>query len=308
MIKPNLDTVALGPPIERLCVWFFPLYLPGNDLPAIATGDASGLFVNELETASVQELRVTNPTDKPVLVVEGEHFLGGKQNRAVNASVLVGSLCDAELPVSCLEQGRWGRRRAWSRAEAFAPARIRAAQRRGVARSMRDGSRAGDQCGVWSAVSEMLAHEDVESETEAAADLQQAYRRTAPRSNAVEELVRRGPLPGQSGIGVARGGRVTAMDLFGAPQLLAAHWGRLIRSHYVESKPPGGRPSADRMLALIRHFARARARAREVPGVGLGMEQRISDGRLAGQALTLRGAVVHAAFSRTVERGENGHA
>ena len=147
MITPNLDTVALGTPIERLGVWFFPLYLPGNDLPAIATGDASGLLVNELETASVQELRVTNPTDKPVLVVEGEHFLGGKQNRAVNASVLVGSLCDAELPVSCLEQGRWGRPRAWSRAEAFTPARIRAAKRHGVARSMRDGSRAGDQCG-----------------------------------------------------------------------------------------------------------------------------------------------------------------
>lgn len=307
MIKPNLDTVALGPPIGRLGVWFFPLYLPGNDLPAIATGDASGLVVNELETASVQALRVTNPTDKPVLVVEGEHFVGGKQNRAVNASVLVGSLCDVELPVSCLEQGRWGRRQSWSRADSFAPARIRAAQRSGVACSMRDGSRAGDQCGVWSEVREMLALEGVESETEAAADLGQAYRREAPRSNAVEDLVRRGPLPGQSGIGVARGSRVTAMDLFGTPQLLAAHWGRLIRSHYVESKHPGGRPSADRVLALIRHFARARARAREMPGAGLGVEQRIAGGRLTGQALTLHGAVVHAAFSQIVDRGGHGH-
>ena len=307
MTRPNLDTVALGPPIGRLGVWFFPLYLQGNDLPAITTGDASGLIVNELETASVQALRVTNPTDKPVLVVEGEHFVGGKQNRAVNASVLVGSLCDVELPVSCLEQGRWGRRRTWSRAEAFAPARVRAAQRSGVARSMRDGSRAGDQCEVWDEVREMLTLEGVDSETDAAADLEQAYRRTAPRTDAVEELARRGPLPGQCGIGVARGSRVMAMDLFGAPHLLAAHWGRLIRSYYVESKPPDGRPSADRLFAQIRRFTRAHAHARRVPGVGLGMEQRIADGRLTGQALTLNGAVVHAAFSRMAGRGETSH-
>ena len=305
MTKPNLDTVALGPPIGRLGVWFFPLYLHGNDLPAIATGAASGLRVNELETASVQALRATNPTDKPVLVVEGEHFLGGKQNRAVNATVLVGSLCEAELPVSCLEQGRWGRRRAWRRAEAFAPDRIRAAQRTGVARSMQDGSRAGDQCGVWNEVRAMLALEGVESETAAAADLEQAYRRAGPDADAVEEVVKRGPLPGQCGIGVARGSRVTAMDLFGAPHLLAAHWGPLVRSHNVGSKPLDGRPSADRMLAFIRRFARAHAK--EMPGVGLGVERRIAGGRLNGQMLTLNGAVVHAAFSQTVDKGGKGH-
>ena len=65
------------------------MYLPANDLPAIATGEASKLVVDELDEASVQTLLVRNPGDTPVLVVEGEHFLGGKQNRAINATVLV---------------------------------------------------------------------------------------------------------------------------------------------------------------------------------------------------------------------------
>ena len=87
-----------------------------------------------------------------------------------------------------------------------------------------------------------------------------------------------------------------AMDLFGAPHLLAAHWGQIVRSHYVESPPPGGRASSDRVLELIRRFARAPAQA--MPGLGLGVEHRVADGRLTGQMLTLNGALVRAAFSQ----------
>ena len=57
------------------------------------------------------------------------------------------------------------------------------------------------------------------------------------------KLAARGPLPGQCGIVVVHGRWVTAMDLFGAPHLLAAHWGALIRSHLLESPVATGRPS-----------------------------------------------------------------
>ena len=136
MTVPKLDAVAIGSPITRLGVSFFPVYLAANDLPPIATGEGSGLVVDELDDASVQTLRVRNPGDKPVLVVEGEHFLGGKQNRALNATVLVPARAELEIPVSCLEQGRWGRPHAYRRDDTFAAAPVRAAQHAGVARSM----------------------------------------------------------------------------------------------------------------------------------------------------------------------------
>ena len=74
MTIPKLDTLAIGWPITRLGVSFFPVYLAANDLPVITTGEASGLVLNELDEPSVQALRVHNPGDKLVLVVEGEHF------------------------------------------------------------------------------------------------------------------------------------------------------------------------------------------------------------------------------------------
>ena len=296
MTVPKLDAVAIGSPITRLGVSFFPVYLAANDLPPIATGEGSGLVVDELDDASVQTLRVRNPGDKPVLVVEGEHFLGGKQNRALNATVLVPARAELEIPVSCLEQGRWGRPHAYRRDDTFAAAPVRAAQHAGVARSMaRRGSREGDQSAVWREVDQMLDRAEVNSDTAAAADVhREAYRREPSRAAAVEKLAAGGPLPGQCGIVVAHGRWVQAMDLFGAPDLLAAHWPALTRSYLLESPVVQGRPSATRVLELARRFASAPGQ--EAPGVGLGVEQRVADKRLIGQALTLDAAIVHAAF------------
>lgn len=296
MNNPQLETVAVGSPITRLGVSFFPVYLAANGLPPIATGEASGLVIDELDEASVGTLRVRNPGDTPVLVVEGEHFIGGKQNRALNATVLVPAKTDLEIPVSCLERGRWGRRQAYRRDEAFAPNRVRAAQRAGVARSMVQGrSRAGDQSAVWHEVSEMLQNASVESPTGAASEMRrETYRRDRSRASAVEKLAAIGPLPGQCGIAVTHGRGVQGMDLFGAPDLLATHWPALIRSYLLEPPAVHGRPSATRVLELVRRFAFAPGK--ETPGVGLGVERRVADKRLIGQALTLDGAIVHAAF------------
>ena len=142
MAIPNLHLAAVGSPITRLSVSFFPIFLHGNELPAIATGEGSGLKISELANPSVQELKVHNPTDKPILVVEGEHFLGGKQNRGVNVSILVPSLSELGIPVFCLERGRWGSPKEWKRFDSLETSHVRAEKRRAVSMSMmQDGSR-----------------------------------------------------------------------------------------------------------------------------------------------------------------------
>ena len=296
MPLPSIDTAAIGWPITRLGVSFFPVYLAANGLPSVLTGEGSGLVVDELEDPRVGELRVRNPGEKPVLVVEGEHFLGVKQNRTINVSVLLPSLSDLTIPVSCLERGRWGRRRTARRDDTYEPAPVRATKNWAVNDSMRrHKSRAGDQGAVWREVDEMLSRSSVHSGTAAAADVrEEAYRREPSRAETIERLVARGPLPGQCGIVVADGGRVGGMDLFGAPDLLSAHWGALVRSHLLEPSAGEGRPSATRVFRSVRRFASALAE--ESPGVGLGLEHRVSRGRLTGHALTLDGTVVHAAF------------
>ena len=273
MPVPGIETAAVGWPVTRLGVSFFPLYLASNGLPSILTGGGSGLVVDELEDPSVGKLRVQNPGDKPVLIVEGEHFLGGKQNRTVNATILVPSLADMTIPVSCLERGRWGRRRAAVRDDAFEPAPVRATKNAKVNASMRRrASRAGDQAAVWSAVDKMLDRAAVDSDTAAAADVRKAASRREPsHARAIEGLVEGGPLPGQCGIVVVRGGLVQAMDLFGAPDLPRRPLGR---AHSLPAPRVASRGHSALRHARPRGGARrfAESPAEETPGIGLGVE------------------------------------
>ena len=297
----NLETAAIGSPITRLGVSFFPVYLMEGDLPEISTGLDSGLRIQELDDPAVPTLLAHNPTRKPILVVEGQHFLGGKQNRTINGTVLVPAMTKLEIPVSCLEQGRWGRAEAYRQAETFAPRRVRLRKEESVNHSMRrSGSRQGDQGAVWDEVDEVLCAAGTHSDTSAASVIDDVYRRETGRGEAVEDLSRRGPLPGQCGIAVTHGRWVAAIELFGSPDLLKAHWEALIRSYLLENVRVQGRPSPTRVLSIIRRFGSLKART--TPGVGLGTDQRVEDRRIVGQALTLDGTIVHgSAFARSAD-------
>ena len=50
---------------------------------------------------------VENPSEIPVLLCEGEQVLGAQQDRIFDVSVLVPAGSKLEVPVSCVEAGRW---------------------------------------------------------------------------------------------------------------------------------------------------------------------------------------------------------
>ena len=305
---PHLDTVSAGRPVTRLGTSFFPLYLHANGLPEIATGPASKLVIEELPHASVPALSVHNPTKTPILIVEGEQFEGGLQNRTVNVTILVAPGAKLKIPVSCVEAGRWGRRRAYRRGADFAPQNVRQCMQASVAASVRrEGARLSDQSAVWEAVDTVLEDVDAPSATRAASDASRVFSRDPARLEAREELVSMGPLPQQCGIAVSRGRWVTEIQLFGAPQLLAEHWGALVGSHLLSRPSHAGRPSATGVLAVLRRFGSLPSENSK--GVGLGTEHRVEDGRGSGQALSLEGALLHATYytrNRADRRGRHG--
>ena len=191
MTIPALDTAAVGQPITRLGVSFFPVYLPGNRVPRIAAGPKSGLVVGELENPSVPQLKAENPTDAPILVIEGEHFFGGLQDRAANATVLVPPYTTVEIPVTCLEAGRWGERcpgaprtttaSRHERGHRLAPPEVRRNVRASVSHSYREeaGHRV-DQGAAWRAVAETLHRQERTPRP------RRPMRRRTPRSGATD--------------------------------------------------------------------------------------------------------------------------
>ena len=84
--------------------------------------------MNELDPPEVPQLAVTNLSDLPVLLVEGEMLVGGDQNRTMNVTVLCPPRTRTVVPVSCVEAGRWGARRTMSGKRKHAPGSLRAAK------------------------------------------------------------------------------------------------------------------------------------------------------------------------------------
>ena len=75
---------------------------------ALAT---DALSITEVtEGGSVPELKVVNKSDQKILLVDGEELVGAKQNRFLNATILIAPKSETTIPVSCVEQGGWSYR------------------------------------------------------------------------------------------------------------------------------------------------------------------------------------------------------
>lgn len=108
----NEGAIRYGEPNSFLGLTLFPLFSDFRApfeysllAQAVETGTA---VVEEIGSGSVPGLRIRNNGEKPVLLVDGEHLVGVKQNRVLNATILVPEKTALDIPVSCVEAGRWG--------------------------------------------------------------------------------------------------------------------------------------------------------------------------------------------------------
>lgn len=110
----------------------FPLTSAKVDGPPYLTGpqayEGRLIEVSERDPHEVPLLSVTNLADVPILLVEGELLVGGDQDRTMNGTVLCPPRTLIDVPVSCVEAGRWGSRRAMSASNRHAPGSLRAAK------------------------------------------------------------------------------------------------------------------------------------------------------------------------------------
>lgn len=289
-----LENASIGYPITRGGVSLFPVYIRIKDA-LITTGPATGVIITERPDASVPSLVVHNPTGSPVLLLEGETVSGGRQNRVLNVSVLVPAGATVDIPVSCVEQGRWGGGREFDRSPSLAPRRVRREKLHGVNRHVAEGGhKFSDQGAVWHVVNNELNRLGVNNDTHSLLDTEHVIQQRHDIAAAVDELVQRGPLPGQCGVIVAHGGRTVSADVFANPDLLACQWSAIVQAAMLDAPGPEvhGRPSASKALSFLRKFCSGEARL--APGVGLGREHHVAAKRLVGQALVWDDVLVHA--------------
>jgi hypothetical protein len=244
------------------------------------------------EGGSVPDLLVDNQGDVRVLFIEGEELVGAKQNRILNTSVLIAAHTKTKIPVSCVEQGRWGyRSRGFGSSGSHSPSKLRRALKASVSRSVSEkrGHRS-DQGEIWREVASLHASHKVSSSTAAMSDCFDTHRdRIADFSDSLQYI------DGATGMAVAIGGHVVSVDVFDKPETCQKVWDRLLSGVVFDALEAGETEQqasvadVERLLAASRELSWEQTQA-----VGEGEEYRASSEKGDhASALVFDGAVVH---------------
>lgn len=252
------------------------------------------LVITEKGTGSVPVLLAENKGDRPILMLAGEILAGGKQNRILKEDVLLPRRSGrVELPVLCVERGRWsGRGSVFSTNPGTAAVNVRAAAQAGMAqeRIWSGVSYYQTRLNVTSPTADLQAIQDSDQVREALAGYKEAFRKTCPR-RAV-------------GMVVARHGRIVGAEIFCNPAVFRKHRDRLLESYAVDcfaaqkrpnmEEPTRRRPRVDRKDAerFLRRTLRAEYEWRGTPGVGRLLA--VHGTGINGLSLVYRKALVHA--------------
>lgn len=252
------------------------------------------LTISELDQETVPQLIANNLAELPVLLLDGEHLVGAKQNRIMNTAALIAAGSKTLLPVSCVEAGRWHYEESedfGASASVHSYSRLRGRNKADVADSLRSGSaRHVDQQAVWDEVDDLHVALGVESPHGAMADAFDASRGTLDAI--ASELSE--PEPSQTGVIACVGGRPIALDLFDRPETLQKLWQRLIAGYAMDAITHDVvTPEEQDVKGFIADATTAEATEHE--GIGLGTDVVITGDNTVGSALTWEGGVVHLA-------------
>jgi hypothetical protein len=304
-IAELLGRLALAPRQTHKALTLWPLVLR-EDAPlpkgagyvslSRALEDGS-LQIDELdEHGSVPLVRVRNRGIHDVLFLFGEEIRGAKQNRIANASFLVPARSELVIDVSCVEQGRWGRR---GRADFAASGEVVShMMRRKMAKRVAEARRRGgrfdaNQLEVWQEIGERLA----QTHTASATDSYEDYVRSR-RADLSDLLAAFRPLERQVGFLALAGDAIVGLEAIGRPEVFAEQFEGLVRAYAVDAiDPPLGRrdrerqaPGADSPEAFL--AAIGRAPVQRAPSLGLGEDLRLEGEGVEGCALAA-GELVH---------------
>ena len=299
-LQSQVEKLSLGEPIEYEQLRVIPIVGPPTGpetrplSEAIKEGRAEVVEVSQ--SGEVARLLVLNPSDDLLLGLDGEELIGAKQNRILNATILVPPKSEVVIPVSCIEVGRWGyKSERFSSKSRVIPSSMRGAKAERMAfRLAENDEYDAVQSEIWNDVAAYACEREVRSETGALSD---ALDRD---SEQVEEYVE-GVRAEDDWVGFAAyiEGELAGIDVFGQPSSCKAAHERLMRSYGHETVRRSDRlnkakkvhPADTDPLAFIRSLLSEPPSTHDAPGVGNDLRYRGRGAQVA--ALMYEEELVH---------------
>jgi hypothetical protein len=293
----TLPEVRVGEAIRHESLAVFPLFSTVDArvdylLSDEAIGVGSVAVEEVSEGGSVPSLLVTNDSDSRVLFLEGEELRGAKQNRVLNTSVLIAAHSKTRIPVSCVEQGRWRyRSKQFVSGGSHSSSKLRHVLKKSSYAAMKAGhGYTSDQSAVWTEVSRQMTSLSAVSPTAAMSD---TFETNSARIQEFRERVKY--VEGATGLAVAVGNKVVALDLFDKPVTCGRVWDRLLSGVVMDALEESPIDQLAEKADVERLISGLNARAWEpAPAVGEGREFRLDpDPATHASALVFENSMLH---------------
>ena len=310
-IHDSISNLQLGEATSFEGLTVFPLFCESSREKdyltldeALEKGQARVTEVSE--SGAVPTLRFENPGDQRVLLVDGDELTGAKQNRIINLTIMVPAQTGIDIPVSCVEAGRWSHNsREFASPKRAMMARARASKSASVSASMKAAeSRRSDQGEVWQEVGVYQQALEVKSPTDSMSDIYDSYE--VPLEN-----YRKAFSAGQNQVGAlfAVNGRIQGLEVFDCSETFANYLERLVSSYAITRLAERGEleftatPDTEKFLGRV-----SQAEAERFDALGEGDDLRLSGEDLTGGVLSAGDRIVHlVAFDLQNPASRSGH-
>ena len=237
---PFSDRAALLRPIQLDSLTLTPIVAtraggssPEEDVDVVTLDEAFAnklVAIKEKEDETVNQLTLTNKSEKPMFLLAGEVILGGKQDRIIGQNTIIAANQTHVVPVFCVEHGRWSEGdtgRVFASSGALAHGRLRAQ------------ASFNGQSEVWAEVSKKNASLAIKNGTDTYRNI--ATKQTKGLGYKEKEIdaaiAKVSPADRANMIGfvVALNGKIATIDMFNSPRLYRKLEAKLVRSYLTEA-------------------------------------------------------------------------
>lgn len=241
-------------------------------------------------TGDVPFLLFENTGDKPIILLDGEELVGGKQNRIINTTLVILANTTVKIPVSCIQAGRWQHERADFRsAGSVFRARSRAVHKATVTHNLFERrSFSSDQRAVWNEVAASLGELGVSSST---SNFMEGHERVSNRLEEYVEAIR--PAENQVGAIFLNSEGILGLEILGSPALFSKVCDKVVRSFAFEvvNAPDLNGVSIEAATRWWDTVLATKVTGHDSPGAGVDVRVRSDD--LIGSGLIWNRVIVH---------------
>jgi len=280
---------------EGMSVYWLFGQTPANQLDVATIEEALSqgyLNFKEQSQASVPNAKVENRGKSHVLLLGGDIVVGGLQDRVLAKDFLLAPESEpVDLSVYCVEQGRWGGKRAdFGAAEIIAAPEMRTQMAAKLA-----------QTDVWDSVERFSKRTGTHSATHAYKAIY-AQQEVASHLQEVEKEIDINIAQGAQGAAIFIDGALAGIDIFEDPSLFKREWKKILRASamatYGQSPRKGGDEQQQRKSVeeILKEAASAELDSKSNAGTGTVLEFKV--GKHLGTALDYDGHILHTSIHK----------